>query len=79
VGGNAVTYTTLTAYRIRSGQITEVRYHVDDVMGYLSFWRTLAEAAPAPEPEAAPEPEPEQEPEPAPEPPRRKLGFARFR
>jgi ketosteroid isomerase-like protein len=84
VGGNAVTYTTLTAYRIRSGQITEVRYHVDDVMGYLSFWRALAEgagsgAAPTPEPEAAPEPEPEEEPEPAPEPPRRKLGFARFR
>ena len=27
-GGNPVTYTTMTAYRIRSGQITEVRYHV---------------------------------------------------
>src|SRR5207253_9655830 len=37
-GDNAVTYTTLTAYRIRSGQITEVRQHVDDVLGYLGFW-----------------------------------------
>jgi len=83
VAGNAVTYTTLTAYRIRSGQITEVRQHVDDVLGYLAFWRTLAQggggAAETPEPEPAPEPEVEPEPEPAPEPPRRKLGFARFR
>ena len=75
-GDNAVTYTTMTAYRVRSGQITEVRQHVDDVLGYLGFWRALA--AP-PEPEPAPEPEVEPEPEPAPEPPRRKLGFARFR
>jgi ketosteroid isomerase-like protein len=80
-GDNAVTYTTLTAYRIRSGQITEVRQHVDDVLGYLAFWRALATPEPAPEPEpvAEPEVEPEPEPEPTPEPPRRKLGFARFR
>jgi ketosteroid isomerase-like protein len=87
-GGNPVTYTTMTAYRIRSGQITEVRYHVDDVLGYLGFWRSLVQgagsgpapaASSAPEPEPAPEPEVEPEPEPAPEPPRRKLGFARFR
>src|SRR5207244_8114975 len=76
-----VTYTTLTAYPIRSGQITELRQHVDDVLGYLGFWRALATPASsaAPEPEPAPEPEVEPEPEPTPEPPRRKLGFARFR
>ncbi|MEA2505066.1 MAG: hypothetical protein QOG36_2109, partial [Actinomycetota bacterium] len=93
-GDNAVTYTTMTAYRIRSGQITEVRYHVDDVLGYLAFWRALAQGAGSgPAPELEPEPEVESEvevevepevevevePEPAPEPPRRKLGFARFR
>jgi hypothetical protein len=90
VGDNAVTYTTMTAYRIRSGQVTEVRYHVDDVLGYLAFWRSLAQGAaegagtaPAPAASSPPEPEfepePEVEPEPAPEPPRKKLGFARFR
>jgi len=91
VGDNAVIYTTMTAYRIRSGQITEVRQHVDDVLGYLAFWRALATPASPPEPEPAPEPEVEQEPEPTPEPeveqepeptpepPRKKLGFARFR
>jgi len=78
-GDNAVTYTTMTAYRIRSGQITEVRQHVDDVLGYLGFWRALATPASSPPPEPEPAPEPEAEPEPAPEPPRRKLGFARFR
>src|SRR5206468_11906171 len=77
-GDNALTYTTMTAYRIRSGQITEVRQHVDDVLGYLGFWRALATPAPW-EPEPVPEPEVEPEPEPTPEPPRRKLGFARFR
>jgi len=77
--GTAVNYTTLTAYRIRSGQIAEVRQHVDDFLGYLGFWRALGgdagggNGAPAPEPPAAPEPEPEEAPV------LRRKGFARFR
>ena len=68
--GTPISYTTLTAYRIRNGQVVEIRQHVDDLMGYLSFWRELAAAGP----EAGDEVEEEEEEE---APPRPK-GFARF-
>ena len=83
--GRGVNYTTMTVYRIRGGQVVEVRQHVDDVTAYGAFWSGLSpesgngEPEPEPEPEAQ-QPEPEvQEPEPEPAPPPRKKGFARFR
>ena len=63
--GAPIRYTTLTAYRIRNGQVVEIRQHVDDLLGYLSFWRGLAA-----EPEAGDEVEEEAPPRPK--------GFARF-
>ena len=62
--GAPISYTTLTAYRIRNGQVVEIRQHVDDLLGYLSFWRELA---------AEPEVEEVEE-----EAPPRPKGFARF-
>jgi len=66
-GGAPIAYTTLTAYRIRNGQVVEIRQHVDNLMGYLSFWRELEGGAGAAGAES-----PEEEPPPRPK------GFARF-
>ncbi|HWD08393.1 MAG TPA: nuclear transport factor 2 family protein [Actinomycetota bacterium] len=40
-----VSFTTLTSYRIRGGQVAEVRQHVDDVEAYEVFWLALGQAA----------------------------------
>ncbi|HLH28020.1 MAG TPA: nuclear transport factor 2 family protein [Acidimicrobiales bacterium] len=44
-GSGGVSYTTLTAYRIRGGQVVEIRQHVDDVDGYGDFWLALGRSA----------------------------------
>ena len=40
--GRGVNYTTMTVYRIRGGQVVEVRQHVDDVTAYGAFWSGLS-------------------------------------
>ena len=47
------------------GQVAEIRQHVDNHLGYLSFWRELEAAAGPTEAEVEPEP-------------LRPKGFARF-
>jgi ketosteroid isomerase-like protein len=39
--GQAFNYTTVTVYRIREGQIVEVRPHVHDLDAYEEFWSSL--------------------------------------
>ncbi|MGH2718893.1 MAG: nuclear transport factor 2 family protein, partial [Actinomycetota bacterium] len=41
---DGVSYTVLTAYKIRGGQIVEIRQHVDDVDSYGDFWSALGRA-----------------------------------
>ena len=80
--GRGVNYTTMTVYRIRGGQVVEVRQHVDNVTAYAAFWSALAPGSGNREAQQA-EPDVQQaEPEvrePEPAPPPRKKGFARFR
>ncbi len=40
--GQSFNYTTVTVYRIREGQIVEVRPHVHDLDAYEEFWSSLA-------------------------------------
>jgi hypothetical protein len=61
----------VTAYRIRGGQIVEIRQHVDDPRAYAAFWASLTGTGPA-------APEPVQESESLEEPSPRPKGFARF-